>query len=182
MGLEVAPHKTEALYFYNRAIGRPPPIQMWVGEVRVPVGSQIKYLNLTLDRLLGFKQHFGQIIPKADRMAAALGRLLPNVGGPNVCVWRLYANVVQSVSLYGAPIWAAKVSVSRRIMAIIHRQQRRPAIRIIRSYCTTSFVAATALAGLLPVEFLANSYAKVYRRTRDPDRTGSACLRPGGGV
>nr|XP_012218589.1 PREDICTED: uncharacterized protein LOC105669939 [Linepithema humile] len=62
---------------------------------------------------------------------------------------------------------------------MIHRQQRRLAIRIIRSYCTTSFVAATALAGLLPVKFLANSYAEVYRRTRDPDRTGSTRLRPG---
>nr|XP_012215832.1 PREDICTED: uncharacterized protein LOC105668174 [Linepithema humile] len=62
---------------------------------------------------------------------------------------------------------------------MVHRQQRRLASRIFRSYCTTSFVAATALAGLLPVEFLANSYAEVYRRTRDPDRTGGARLRPG---
>nr|XP_012235910.1 PREDICTED: uncharacterized protein LOC105680055 [Linepithema humile] len=160
-------------------MGRPPPIQMWVGKVRVLVGTQMKYLGLTLDGLWGFEQHFVQIIPKADRMAAALGRLLPNVGGPNVRVRRLYANVVQSVSLYGAPVWADKVLASRRIQAMVYCQQRRLASRIIRSYCTTSFVAATALAGLLPVEFLANSYAEVYRRTRDPDRTGSARLRPG---
>nr|XP_012217855.1 PREDICTED: uncharacterized protein LOC105669457 [Linepithema humile] len=118
----------------------------------------MKYLGLTLDGLWGFEQHFVQILPKADRMAAALGRLLPNVGGPNVKVRRLYANVVQSVSLYGAPVWADKVLASRRIKAMIHRQQRRLAVRIIRSYCTTSFVAATALAGLLPVEFLTNSW------------------------
>nr|XP_012236061.1 PREDICTED: uncharacterized protein LOC105680169 [Linepithema humile] len=112
-------------------------------------------------------------------MAAALGRLLPNVGGPNSKVRRLYANVVQSVSMYGAPIWAGAVAASRSIKAKIHRLQQRLAVRIIRSYCTTSFVAATALAGVLPAEILANSYAEVYRRTRDPDRPGSARLRPG---
>nr|XP_012216978.1 PREDICTED: uncharacterized protein LOC105668892 [Linepithema humile] len=61
---------------------------------------------------------------------------------------------------------------------MLHRQQRRLAIRLIRAYCTASFAAATALAGLLPAEFLANSYAEFYRRTRDPDRPGSARLLP----
>nr|XP_012218591.1 PREDICTED: uncharacterized protein LOC105669941 [Linepithema humile] len=135
---------------------------MWVGEARVLVGTQMKYLGLTLDGLWGFEQHFVQILPKADRMAADLGRLLLNL-----------------VSIYGAPVWAIKSWPVGESKAMIHRQQRRLAVRIIRSYCTTLFVAATALAGLLPVEFLANSYAEVYRRTRDPDRTGSARLRPG---
>ncbi|XP_012234683.2 uncharacterized protein [Linepithema humile] len=101
-------------------------------------------------------------------MAAALGRLLPNVGGPSSKIRRLYANVVQSVSLYGAPIWAKKVAASRRIKAMIHRQQRRLARRIIRSYCTASFAATTAMAGVVPVEFLANSYAEVL--------TGHGCF------
>ncbi|XP_067208489.1 uncharacterized protein [Linepithema humile] len=99
----------------------------------------MKYLGLTLDGFWGFEQHFAGITPKADRMAAALGRLLPNLGGPNNGVRRLYANVVQSVLLYGAPA---------------HN------------------------SGRLPVEFLATLYAEIYRRTRDPDRHGSARLLP----
>nr|XP_012227647.1 PREDICTED: uncharacterized protein LOC105675230 [Linepithema humile] len=138
----------------------------------------MKYLGFTLDRLWGFEQHFAGITPKADRMAAGLGRLLPNLGGPNNRVRRLYANVVQSVLLYGAPAWADRAVASRRIKAMLHRPQRRLAIRLIRAYCTTSFAAATALAGLLPVEFLATSCAEVYRRTRDPDRHGSDRLLP----
>ncbi|XP_067208439.1 uncharacterized protein [Linepithema humile] len=145
MGLEVAPQKTEAL-FLQQGHGASSPHPNVGGGSPSPSGDP--------------DEHFVQIIPKADRMAAALGRLLPNVGGSNVRVRHLYANVVQSVSLYGALVWADKVLASRRIQAMVHRQQRRLASRIIRFYCTTSFVAATALAGLLPVEFLANSYAK----------------------
>ncbi|XP_067205341.1 uncharacterized protein [Linepithema humile] len=113
MGLEVAPQKTEALFFHNRALGRLPPTQIWVGEVRVRVGTQMKYLGLTLDGPWGFEQHFAGITPKADRMATALGRLLPNLGGPSNRVRRLYANVVQSVLLYGAPAWADRAVASR---------------------------------------------------------------------
>nr|XP_012216527.1 PREDICTED: uncharacterized protein LOC105668645 [Linepithema humile] len=138
----------------------------------------MKYLGLILDGLWGFKQHFAGITSKAERMAMALGRLLLNLGGPSNKVRRLYTNVVQSVLLYGAPAWADRVMASRRIKAMLHRPQRRLAIRLIRAYCTTSFAAATALAGLLPVEFLATSYTEVYRRTRDPDRHGSAYLLP----
>jgi hypothetical protein len=48
MGLEVAPHKTEALYFYSRAKGRPSSTHIRVGDVHVLVGPTIKYLDLTL--------------------------------------------------------------------------------------------------------------------------------------
>jgi len=104
MGLEVAPHKTEALFFHNGAMGKPPPTQIWVGQVRVPVGPYMKYLGLTLDGLWGFEEHFRRTAPRADRMAMSLGRLLPNVNGPGAKVRRLYANTVQSVTQYGAPI------------------------------------------------------------------------------
>jgi len=176
MGLEVAPHKTEALFFHNGSMGKPPPTEIWVGEVRVPVGPYMKYLGLTLDGLWGFEEHFRRTAPKADRMAMSLGRLLPNVSGPGAKVRRLYANTVQSVTLYGAPIWAGAMRASRTIKRLVHSSQRRLAIRIIRSYRTVSFVAATALAGLLPAEFLATSYARVYERTRDQNRKGKARL------
>nr|XP_012214433.1 PREDICTED: uncharacterized protein LOC105667292 [Linepithema humile] len=103
-------------------------------------------------------------------MAAALSRLLSNVGGPSAKVRRLYTNTVQSVSLYGAPIWAGAALASRQIKQLLYQQQRRLAIRIARAYCTVSYVAATALAGLPSAELFANSYAEVYWRTRDPNR------------
>lgn len=99
-------------------------------------------------------------------MAAALSRLLPNVGGPDFKVRRLYANAVQSVSLYGAPIWANKVAASPRIKAMIHRFQRRLAVRITRSYRTASFVATTALAGVVPSGISGGIVHRSIRKTQ----------------
>jgi len=174
MGLEVAPHKTEAMFFYNKAAGKPPPTQIWVGQVRVSVGPYMKYLGLTLDGLWGFVEHFRRTAPRADRMASSLGRLLPNVNGPGAKTRRLYANTVQSVTMYGAPIWAGEMMASRKIKQLVHQSQRRLAIRITRSYRTVSYVAATALAGLIPAEHLATSYSRVYECTRDENRIGRA--------
>lgn len=104
MGLEVAPQKTEVLFFYNRVMGRPFSIQMWVEEVCVPVGSQMKYLELTLDGLWGFNQHFAIVISRADRMAAAFGCLLPNVGGSNSKVRRLHERCAIGIPLRGTGV------------------------------------------------------------------------------
>lgn len=75
-----------------------------VAGAQVKVGTEIKYLGLWLDSRWSFVLHFGKIIPKVDRMAAVLARLLPNLRGPSTRVRRLYAAVVHSVLLYGAPI------------------------------------------------------------------------------
>lgn len=135
----------------------------------------MKYQRLILDGLYGFEQHFANVIPRVDKMAASLGRLLPNVGRTQ----RSYATAMQSVSLYGAPVWVGRVAASRKVQAIIHRLQRWLAVRNTRSYRTASYVANTALAGVIPAEYLENLYAEVYRRMRDPNHPESACLRPG---
>jgi len=112
-------------------------------------------------------------------MAVSLGHFLPNVGGPSAKVRRLYAYTVQSVLLYGTPAWAEAAMASRSICSMLHCSQRRLAIRIIHAYRTVSFAAATNLAGLLPAELQANSYAYIFRRTKDPERIGRACLPSG---
>ena len=62
-----------------------------------------------LDPLWSFLPHFRKLIPKADRMACALARLLPNLGGPGAAVRRVYAAVTHSVLLYGAPVWVEEM-------------------------------------------------------------------------
>jgi len=80
MGLKVAAHKTEALYFYSRASGKPPRSHIRVGGTHVLVGDRFKYLGLLLDGRCSFGPHFVALAPKVQRMSAALGRLLPNLG------------------------------------------------------------------------------------------------------
>jgi len=162
LGLKVAPQKTEAMYC-NGLRGAPPPdnTSVLVSGVPVPVRSQMKYLGLTLDSEWSFVAHFEQMAPRV------LSRLLPNIGGPCGAVRRLYTNVVHSIALYAAPVWAAEMRATPKIKTLMYRAQRRVAQRIIRAYRTASHAAATALAGIPPLELLAEMYANVYRRTRE---------------
>ncbi|CAK9815594.1 Putative 115 kDa protein in type-1 retrotransposable element R1DM [Anthophora plagiata] len=166
LGLEIAPRKTEALWFHGPRREGPPRSWMRVGESSVRVGSQLKYLGLTLDSHWRFEVHFEHLVPRVERTAAALGRLLPNLGGPGMRVRRLYMGVVRSMTLYGSPIWAGDLMASRRSKALLRRIERRLAIRCVRGYRTTSHAAAMALAGLVPLELQAEGDAVVYDRVK----------------
>lgn len=104
MGLRVAPNKTEVMLFGATTGGARPGAALEIAGTRVTIGPTIKYLGLWLDGQWKFLPHLRNTIPKVDRMSAALARLLPNLRGPSAKVRRLYATVVHSVLLYGAPI------------------------------------------------------------------------------
>ncbi|XP_011150757.2 uncharacterized protein LOC105189989 [Harpegnathos saltator] len=97
-------------------------------------------------------------------VSANLSKIMPNIGGPNMKARRLHAGIVSSVALYGAPIWAEALAVSRPLQAILRRAHRTVAIRVIRAYRTVSHVTATALAGMSPLELLALMYWSMYMR------------------
>ncbi|XP_045535743.1 uncharacterized protein LOC106719018 [Papilio machaon] len=167
LGLEVALHKSEALYFHGPRRKPPPGSQITVGGVNIKVESHMKYLGLMLDGRWSFEGHFRTLGPKLLRTAAALGSLLPNIGGPRAACRRLFLGVVSSMALYGAPVWSG--ALSKRTVDILHRPQRSLAIRVIRGYRTISFEAACALAGsppwVLQAEVLAAVHSWRERRT-----------------
>uniref|UniRef100_A0A2H1VT90 SFRICE_037622 n=1 Tax=Spodoptera frugiperda TaxID=7108 RepID=A0A2H1VT90_SPOFR len=69
-------------------------------------------------------------------------------GGANASCRRLYAGIVRSMALYGAPVWAP--NLMRRPARALLTSQRVMAIRVIRGYRTISGEAANLLAGLPP--------------------------------
>ncbi|CAB3241776.1 unnamed protein product [Arctia plantaginis] len=148
LGLRVALDKTEALLFHGPRRGPPPGASIVVNSVLVPVRAQMKYLGLILDGRWLFDEHFRQLAPKLVGAASALGRLLPNMGGPSVATRRLYTGVVRSMALYGAPVWAAALTAQNRVR--LWRPQRVMAVRAIRGYRTVSTEVACALAGTPP--------------------------------
>ncbi|KAI4476913.1 hypothetical protein M0804_013093 [Polistes exclamans] len=108
LGLEVAPHKTEAMAFPASALRRRrsvPAHAIRVRGSRVCIGPRVKYLGVVLDSDLTFRPHFAALIPKAERILRSLERLLPNLHGPGEKKRRLYSSVIQSVLIYGAPVW-----------------------------------------------------------------------------
>lgn len=167
MGLKVAAQKTESVFFYGKSSGQPPPVHIGVGGTSVLVGDRIKYLGLLLDGRWSFGLHFEALAPKVERVSTALARLLPNLGGPDGRIRRIYMGTVNSVALYGSPVWAADLAVMRHAKDKLRRVQRCMAARVVRAYRTVSHAAATVLAGWPPLEFLAQMYADVYWRERE---------------
>lgn len=166
-GLTVAPAKTEAVFMHNGVHGTPPvDACMTIEGIKVKIGTSIKYLGLVIDEKWRFREHFVRLEPRMNKVASSLSRLLPNLGGPKTSVRKLYTNVLHSMALYGAPVWAERMSQDSFIRTLMHRSQRIMAIRIARCYRTVSHRAATTLAGVPPIELLAEMYRQVYKRIR----------------
>lgn len=166
LGLEVSPLKTEAVYFHDGGNGDPPHTEISVGGTPITVGSQLKYLGLQLDERWSFERHFTSLTPRVHRVMGQCCRMMPNIGGPGGKARRMFATVIHSVVLYGAPVWAEEASRSRKLIAILRGMQRTMAIRTIRGYRTVSHVAATILAGYPPLEMVAGMQAEIFHVTR----------------
>ncbi|XP_011866693.1 PREDICTED: uncharacterized protein LOC105561376 [Vollenhovia emeryi] len=174
LGLRVSAGKTEAIFLHNGTRGPPPAVAIKVEDVRVQVGASLKYLGLHRDGTWRFEEHLHRLTPRLDGAANALSRLMPNLGGPRGRARRLYANVINSIAMYGAPIWSAALARNRKAIAVLNKTQRRMAIRAVRGYRTISHAAATLLAGMPPIQLLAKARASVYERV--------VRLKDGGGV
>ena len=101
-----------------------------------------------------------------------LGRFLSNIGGPAVKARRLYTEVIKSMILYGAPIWANYITKEKD--KALRRIRRRMTIRIMKAYRTISHDAALILASMTPFSTLAKVDAKIFyqvRLTRDNEET-----------
>jgi hypothetical protein len=87
----------------------------------VPVRSQMRYLDLTIDSGWTFGPHFDLLVPKVTAAANALCGLLPIIGGAGTGVRRLYEGVIRSRVLYEAPIWAGDLMASCRSILLLTR-------------------------------------------------------------
>ena len=151
--------------FTRRKIVVPENTAIYIEGHLAEMRKSMKYLGLTIDRNWKFNDHFDRIIPKAVGMAASLMRLMPNLRGPEERRRRLYANTVNSVIMYGAPIWADAITKNRFIRENLRRIQRCVSLRVISAYRTVSHEAAAVLARQIPLDILAQEHARVYNRT-----------------
>ncbi|KOC70163.1 hypothetical protein WH47_08640, partial [Habropoda laboriosa] len=72
LGLDVAPGKTESMWFHNGPGGWGPP-ESWlrVPESSVRVCGTMKYIGLCLDSRWRFEEHFDRLVPRVEMAAAA---------------------------------------------------------------------------------------------------------------
>lgn len=86
---------------------------------------------------------------------------MPNIGGPKSKRRRLYNEVVHSILLYGAPVWADSMRVERTRLKLA-RVQRRSALRVASAYRTVSEGASLTVAGIPPIDLLAFERKRIY--------------------
>lgn len=106
-----------------------------------------------MDDRLSFAKHIAFAKEKASKAQAAVARIMPNVGGPKTCTRLLITSVVRSILLYASPVWAGALQQEgKRLLNIAYRQS---ALRVTCGYRTISTEAAYVLAGMYPVDLIA---------------------------
>jgi len=156
-GLELAAEKTEAVLISAR--WQKQQMKLRIGGHEITSQDAIKYLGVLIDTRLSFKQHLAEVSFKAEKINRALTLMMPNIGGPKTGRRRLLSTVVESVTLYAAPIWA---HAKYHNMQQIARVQRRSALRVSCAYRTVSEEAIAVIAGKMPIDIRARELSRLY--------------------
>ncbi|XP_015376307.1 PREDICTED: uncharacterized protein LOC107170655 [Diuraphis noxia] len=107
-----------------------------------------------------FVEHARRVADGAKAAAVALGRLMPNVGGPSQSKRQLLMSVVHSRLMYGAQTWAESIGEVEKPNNLLLQAQRCAAIKVARCYRTVSDMVAILLARMPPAPLLAIERAR----------------------
>ncbi|XP_015123784.1 uncharacterized protein LOC107045892 [Diachasma alloeum] len=125
-----------------------------------------------IDARLNFKQQTEHLGVKASGVRSTLSRLMPNIGDPEQRRRALLSSVVTSVLTHGTSIWADTLKLQENSV------YRLSALRVTSAYRTVSEDAVCVIAGMLPIELLAEERRSFYQR-RESEKLSTAELRAG---
>ncbi|KAJ8971694.1 hypothetical protein NQ314_000578 [Rhamnusium bicolor] len=103
---------------------------------------------------MNFSEHITRTAIRARETSAALGKLMPSVGGPKSSKRRVMGAVAHSIILYAAPIWEGAMRVEKMRLRLAGAQ-RIMALRVCSGYRTVSREALQVISSMPPIELLA---------------------------
>lgn len=146
-GLELAESKTEVMMLNRKYVGDNLCIK--VGEAEIKPTQQIRYLGVTFDKNKNFRTHLEKTTNKAIKTMAALSSLMTNSMRTRQATRRLYYMTMESIVLYGAPIWAEAATRSAN-KKLLRKTQRIGLARVVSAYRTVPTETLCVLAGITP--------------------------------
>ena len=163
MGQKRAGHKTECTLITSRkSMGT---VTLRVGKHEITFQLSIRYLEVMIDSRLNFKAQVEHASAKTATVGRTLSRLIPNVGGLKQKRRALLTLVTTSVMTYGIAIWADVLAIqeSYKNVASAHGIS---ALRTASAFRTISREAADVIAGLMPIQVLAQERKRIYQRRK----------------
>ncbi|XP_023212069.1 uncharacterized protein LOC111614928 [Centruroides sculpturatus] len=138
-------------------LSKPPSVKIMGQKIRY--STSIKYLGLTIDHKLTWKNHIYNMYDKAVETSFALATIARNKWGLDYKARRItYIAVTQQIVAYGCEVWGRRVEnkhIKRKLLSI----QRLAAIYITRAYRTAPTDGLLVIANLKPIDlFIAERY------------------------
>jgi hypothetical protein len=163
MRLEVAAGKSEAVLLCRRP--QLDSLTVNINGMGIETGSALKYLGVYFDtdtRMSG-QEHVRRVASRVEVLVNSMARILPNIGGTRHSKRRLMASVVNSVMLYGAPIWQ-KALQYKKYRERLEKVQRLMALRVCSAYRTVSTVALQVVGTLIPIDLMVEERTTQYQQ------------------
>lgn len=167
-GLQLAMHKTELVLLTRQHI--PTEIDMQVNELIIRTKRAVTYLGIRLDTKLFFSSQINYATEKATKITAQLSRLMSNIGGPLPKKRKLLMEACNSILLYGCEIWARSLCTKQRAHKLL-AVQRTAALRVTSAYRTVSASAVQVIAGMIPIDLVAEERLKLFEAKRNQNET-----------
>lgn len=179
--LTFAPQKTTAIILRGKLDERRPPI-IRMNEQKIKFETNARYLGLILAKNFNVSTHLRTASNKARCALGKLARLGGKTWGLNFrAKVTMYKCIYVSIVTYAASAWAEKAARGAPQLILL-RSQSAPLRFLTAGYATAPVAAMSVLAGVEPIDLVAQARAAVFHMRRGCSAfiAGAECHPPEG--